>query len=161
MSGKPNMLRVRNVHTARVAKIERGMEGDVADSAAIRAMLKGGLLVLVSGDISGPVPVPEAPAGAMAAEMEAFGGLFVRESDARKMIADIDGAARMRVQEMADELDKVRGMLAQVSADRDDLAARLEAAEKALQAAAGGAAGSSESAPSAPAEKAPKGKDKG
>lgn len=157
MSGKPNMLRVRNVHTARVAKIERGMEGDVADSAAIRAMLKGGLLVLVSGDISGPVPVPEAPAGAMAAEMEAFGGLFVRESDARKMIADIDGAARMRVQEMADELDKVRGMLAQVSADRDDLAAKLEAAEKALAAAMEVAASKVDAA----AEKPAKGKDKG
>lgn len=157
MGAHGNMLRVRNVHTARVAKIERGMEGDVADSAAIRAMLKGGLLVLVSGDISGPVPVPEAPAGAMAAEMEAFGGLFVRESDARKMIADIDGAARMRVQEMADELDKVRGMLAQVSADRDDLAAKLEAAEKAPAAALEVAASKTD----APAEKAPKSKGNG
>ncbi len=154
MSNSTNMLHVRNVHTARVAKIERGTEGDVADSAAIRAAIKGGLLVLVSGDISGPVPVPEAPAGAMASELETFGGLFVRESDARKMIADIDGAARERVAEMREELDRVRGMFAQSQADRDGLAARLESAEKALSEA-------SQSSPSAPAEKAPKGKDKG
>lgn len=157
MSGKPNMLRVRNVHTARVAKIERGMEGDIADSAAVRAMLKGNLFVLVSGDISGPVPVPEAPAGAAAADLETFGGLFVRESDARKMIEDIDGAARMRVREIGEELDKVRGMLAQVSADRDDLAAKLEAAEKALAAAMEVAASKVDAA----AEKPAKGKDKG
>ena len=60
----PSMIRVRNVHTARVAKIERGAVGVLPDSAALRALVKGGMLGLIDGDLSAPVPVPEVPMGA-------------------------------------------------------------------------------------------------
>ena len=150
----PAMIRVRNVHTARVAKIDRGAEGVLPDSAALRAMVAGGLLKVLDGDLSGPVPVPQAPEGAKAADaLETFGGTFVRESDARKMAADFDRAYSA----LREELDKVSAQIVQSQADRNDLAAKLEAAEKALQAAAEGAAAKVDASASAPAEKPAKG----
>jgi hypothetical protein len=143
-----NMIRVRNRHSATVAKITKGGEGYVPDSAALRAMVKGGLLEVLDGDLSGPAPAPEVPMGAKAAdEAEKVVGTFVHESTMRRYAAEFDAAQAA----LREELDKV-------TADRNDLAARLEAAEKA-------AAGSAEEKPapeSSDAEKAPaKGKGKG
>lgn len=142
------MIRVRNRHSATVAKITKGGEGYVPDSAALRAMVKGGLLEVLDGDLSGPAPAPEVPMGAKAAdEAEKVVGTFVHESTMRRYAAEFDAAQAA----LREELDKV-------TADRNDLAARLEAAEKA-------AAGSAEEKPapeSSDAEKAPaKGKGKG
>lgn len=150
-----NMIRVRNRHSATVAKITKGGEGYVPDSAALRAMVKGGLLEVLDGDLSGPAPAPEVPMGAKAAdEAEKVVGTFVHESTMRRYAAEFDAAQAA----LREELDKVTAQLAAVTADRNDLAARLEAAEKA-------AAGSAEEKPapeSSDAEKAPaKGKGKG
>lgn len=153
-----NMIRVRNVHTARVAKIERGAVGVLPDGASLRALVKGGMLEVLDGDLSGPVPVPEVPMGArMADEVEKVTGTFVAEASVRRMAAEFDAAYRA----LREELDKTRAQLAAVQADRNDLAAKLEAAEKA----ASGASNSAEekaASESSDAEKAPaKGKGKG
>lgn len=154
----PGMIRVRNVHTARVAKIERGAVGVLPDGAALRAMVKGGMLEVLDGDLSGPVPVPEAPMGAKAAdEAEKVTGTFVAEASVRRMAAAFDAAYSA----LREELDKTRAQLAAVQADRNDLAAKLEAAEKAASGASG-AAEEKAAAESSDAEKAPaKGKGKG
>ncbi len=129
----PNMIRVRNIHTARVAKIERGAVGVLPDSAALRALVKGGMLEVLDGDLSGPVPVPEVPMGAKAAdEAEKVTGTFVAEQAVRRMAAEFDAAYSA----LREELDKTRAQLAAVQADRNDLAAKLEVAEKALQSSA-------------------------
>lgn len=137
-----NMIRVRNRHSATVAKIAKGGEGYVPDSAALRAMVKGGLLEVLDGDLSGPAPAPEVPMGAKAAdEAEKVVGTFVHESTMRRYAAEFDAAQAA----LREELDKVTAQLAAVTADRNDLAARLEAAEKAVaQAAAGEASGAGE-----------------
>lgn len=137
-----NMIRVRNRHSATVAKIMKGGEGYVPDSAALRAMVKGGLLEVLDGDLSGPAPAPEVPMGAKAAdEAEKVVGTFVHESTMRRYAAEFDAAQAA----LREELDKVTAQLAAVTADRNDLAARLEAAEKAVaQAAAGEASGAGE-----------------
>lgn len=137
-----NMIRVRNRHSATVAKITKGGEGYVPDSAALRAMVKGGLLEVLDGDLSGPAPAPEVPMGAKAAdEAEKVVGTFVHESTMRRYAAEFDAAQAA----LREELDKVTAQLAAVTADRNDLAARLEAAEKAVaQAAAGEASGAGE-----------------
>lgn len=150
-----NMIRVRNVHSARVAKIEKGKDGFLPDSVALRAMVKGGMLEVLDGDLSGPAPAPSVPMGAKAAdEAEKVTGTFVAESTMRRHAAEFDAAMGA----LREELDKVSAQLAAVTADRNDLAAKLEAAEKALQVAA-------EEKPADAgegAEKAPsKGKDKG
>lgn len=151
----PSMIRVRNVHTARVAKIERGAVGVLPDSAALRAMVKGGMLEVLDGDLSGPVPVPEMPIGAKAAdEAEKVTGTFVAEASVRRMAAEFDAAMGA----LREEFDKTRAQLAQAQADRNDLAAKLEAAEKA----ASGSAEEKAASESSDAEKAPaKGKGKG
>lgn len=150
-----NMIRVRNRHSATVAKIAKGGEGYVPDSAALRALVKGGMLGLIDGDLSGPVPVPEVPMGArMADEAEKVTGTFVAEASVRRMAAEFDTAYSA----LREELDKTRAQLAAVQADRNDLAAKLEVAEKALQSSAEEKA----AAESSDAEKAPaKGKGKG
>lgn len=150
-----NMIRVRNVHSAAVAKIAKGAVGVLPDSAALRAMVKGGFLEVLDGDLSGPAPVPVAPMGArMADEAEKVTGTFVHESTMRRYAAEFDAAMGA----LREELDKASAQLAAVTADRNDLAARLEAAEKALQV----AAEEKPAAESGEAEKAPsKGKDKG
>lgn len=151
------MIRVRNVHTARVAKIERGAVGVLPDSAALRAMVAAvpPVLELIDGDLSGPVPVPEVPMGAKAAdEAEKVTGTFVAEASVRRMAAEFDAAMGA----LREELDKTRAQLAAVQADRNDLAAKLEAAEKA----ASGSAEEKAASESSDAEKAPaKGKGKG
>lgn len=151
----PSMIRVRNVHTARVAKIERGAVGVLPDSAALRAMVKGGMLEVLDGDLSGPVPVPEVSMGErMADEAEKVTGTFVAEASVRRMAAEFDAAMGA----LREELDKTRAQLAAVQADRNDLAAKLEAAEKA----ASGSAEEKAASESSDAEKAPaKGKGKG
>lgn len=150
-----NMIRVRNVHTAAVAKIAKGKDGFLADSNALRAMVKGGLLEVLDGDLSGPAPVPEVPMGArMADEAEKVAGTFVSESTMRRYAAEFDAAMAA----LREELDKVSAQLAAVTADRNDLAAKLEAAEKA----ASGAAEEKSADAGEGVEKAPaKGKDKG
>lgn len=150
-----NMIRVRNVHTAAVAKIAKGKDGVLPDSNALRAMVKGGLLEVLDGDLSGPVPVPEVPMGArMADEAEKVTGTFVAESTMRRMASEFDAAMGA----LREELDKVSAQLAVVTADRNDLAAKLEAAEKA----ASGAAEEKSADAGEGVEKAPaKGKDKG
>ncbi len=155
----PNMIRVRNVHTARVAKIERGAVGVLPDSAALRAMVKGGMLELIDGDLSGPVPVSEVPMGArMADEAEKVTGTFVAEASVRRMAAEFDAAMGA----LREELDKTRAQLAAVQADRNDLAAKLEVAEKALQSSAEEkAAAEASDAEKAPAKGSAKDKGKG
>ena len=150
-----NMIRVRNVHTAAVAKIAKGKDGVLPDSAALRAMVAGGLLEVLDGELSGPAPVPSVPMGArMADEAEKVTGTFVSESTMRRFVAEFDAAMGA----LREELDKVSAQLAAVTADRNDLAAKLEAAEKS----ASGAAEEKPADAGESAEKAPaKGKDKG
>lgn len=159
MSSMPNMIRVRNVHTAAVAKIAKGKDGFLADSAALRAMVAGGLLEVLDGDLSGPVPVPEVPTGArMADEAEKVTGTFVHESTMRRYAAEFDAAMGA----LREELDKVSAQLAAVTADRNDLAAKLEAAEKAASSATEEKpADAGEGAEKAPAKGSAKDKGKG
>lgn len=90
----------------------------------------------------------------MADEAEKVTGTFVAEASVRRMAAEFDAAMGA----LREELDKTRAQLAQVSADRNDLAAKLEAAEKA----ASGSAEEKAAAESSDGEKAPaKGKGKG
>lgn len=139
------MILVRNVHTSRIEKIERGTEGVLPDSASLRAMVKGGLLEVIEGDISGPLSAPAVPSASVA--LTPVTGTFVHESEARRV-----------VDALRDELDKTRAQLAQVSADRDAFAARLEAAEKALQAASAVDGQASAEKPEKAPEKLGKGK---
>lgn len=131
------MLKVINRHTAAIDDIAPKAEGVMADTAPVRAMVAAGMLEVIG----------EAPeTGPLSGEP----GAAVPASEVRRMSADFDRAYAAR----GEALDKMRTQLAQVQADRDDLAARLESAEKALSEAG-------QSALADKGEKAPKAKDKG
>lgn len=140
------MLRIKNLHTSAIDDIAKGAEGVMPDNKHVRAMVDAGMIEVI-GVAEGDDP---SVAGAPARDLDAA----QRDPNSRAHITVAELGS------LVDELERARAQLAQVSADRDDLAARLEASE-AARAALETAHAASLAAADKGAGKADKSKDKG